>query len=271
MHTEVVYVCTDDRYPELAASLRSLIESRTAFDSVAVYRVDAGDETWTSSDPRITVRNVGPLCGDYFFANKLYLCDSDADRVVFLDTDTLVLQPLDTLWTDSDAAFRARYGRLNYSPDWGTTVWQRTFESIGVPVIPMFNAGVLVFQHQTHRLIRNTWAEFIGRYLDSTWQPPFPDWRMPEQFALSPALSVHGVTYSPLSSREHGFGWEPDVWRSCETGALDRESFVVLHTSHHLFRDYYRKLMPGAESSQPDSASGAHEPLSRQAAVHDRK
>jgi hypothetical protein len=157
-----------------------------------------------------------------------------ADRIVFLDTDTLILKRLDPLWENRSADFLGRVASGYGAPTWDPGVWRETSDDSGSPVLPMYNAGVLIFQNGSHRRIGPAWDRGIRKYLTGAYRLPYPDARMPEQFALSLALGATGLSRLDLGPAEHGFGGvaPPD---------LDPLP-VVFHTGNKKFDAWARKL-----------------------------
>jgi len=149
-----------------------------------------------------------PLFGPYFYGNKLYLCDTPAQRVIFLDADTLVLRPIGALWQDRPHDFLARRGTAMATSNWNRAVWRNLFFSSGTTELPMFNAGVLVFQRGAHRRIKHCWSNLLTRFLTGALPMPNPDKRMYEQWALAMALSQKQISFEELGLEDHAFGWQ---------------------------------------------------------------
>lgn len=203
----IVYVVSPDREAQLFRSLGSLLSSGTRFDLVRICCVGRRPARWCFIDPRISVEMVGPLFGNYFFGNKLYLCETSARVVIFLDADTIVLRPLEVLWQGENADFLARPGSSMLLPAWDREVWQNLFQEIDRDSVPMFNAGVLVFQNQAHLRLRESWSASLQRFLSGELPWPYPDGRMFEQWSLSMAIAQQGIPFAELGPREHAFGW----------------------------------------------------------------
>src|SRR3990172_4209288 len=106
--TEVVYVCPPDWRHYLFTSLRSLLASGTSFDRVVIYCVGRLPRNWRFEDPRILVEEVPPLIDGYFLSNKTYLCQRPVDRVIYLDADTMIRKPIDTLYLNVASDFVGR-------------------------------------------------------------------------------------------------------------------------------------------------------------------
>lgn len=216
--TEIVYVCTEDRSQQLFFSINSVLQSETEFDLITVFTVGFRPQ-WDLKDKRIKTLPVAPLYGSYFYGNKTYVSMARGQRIIFLDTDTVVKKPLHPIWLNERASFMARPGSSYENPDWNREVWNRSFEK---RPYPMFNAGFMIFQNNAHSLIGKTWEQMVWKYLRGEIPAPWPDPRMLEQFALSHALSEHDVAFKSLTPREHCFGWEE---------SLQKET-LLFHTGH---------------------------------------
>jgi len=243
--TEVVYACSPDRQDELARSLGSLLRSGSAFDRAMVLWI--GEEKPPRfPDSRIAVRPTAPLFRDYFFGNKILLGERRASRVVFLDADTLILRPLELLWAGKPCDFLARVGMAYEQAGWDRSAWAAAFAELGRDEIPMFNAGVLVFQNHAHLRIRQEWERCTRMYLEGRLQPPCGDRRMPEQWALSLALAGTGLSTGRLGPHEHCYGFADEPF----------EHAIVLHAGNQQLPRYAAALGPDAA---PLAAAGAHD------------
>lgn len=239
--TEVVYACSPDREEELASSLGSLLRSGSSFDRAVVHWIGERRPP-RFSDTRIAVKPTLPLFSDYFFGNKILLCTRRASRVVFLDADTVILRPLELLWDGKPFDFLARIGMVYGQPSWNQGAWEAAFAALGRRELPMFNAGVLVFQNRAHRRILEDWESCVRKYLDGRLQPPCGDSRMPEQWALSLAVAGAGLSQARLGPSDHcyGFAGEPIAHS------------IVLHTGHQQLPKYATLL--GADAAPLDAA-----------------
>lgn len=229
--TTIVYICSPDRHRQLSFSLSTLLRSGTRFDEIVVYCVGP-DPHWDFGDRRVVVRPVPNRYPDYFYGNKLYVCDVDAERVVFLDTDTLVFSPLDRVWSGRSAPVIARVASAYGSARWNAPLWRATCSRFGQGVVPMFNTGFLVFQDGAHRRVRRTWTEAVGLYRARVLAPPFED-RMSDQYGLPLAMLRERIDYAPMTPREHTYGWI-DPARAPDT--------VVFHTANSLFETYVARF-----------------------------
>lgn len=233
MRTTFVYVCTPDRLPQVWYSTRSLLDSGTAIGRIEVFLLGKRTHGWDDLGPRVNVRESAPIFGRYVYGNKVLLCElPPEERVVFLDTDTIVRAPLDDVWSDDGADFLARPALACMLPEWREDIWRATFSTVRASRLPMYNAGFLVFQRGAHRRIRDSWIEGIRAYLAQRFELPFPDIRTPEQLALSLAVSRCGLEVGELTPRQHVFGWQKGADL---TGAL-------IHTGNSSFEVLAEKL-----------------------------
>jgi hypothetical protein len=232
--TAVVYVVSPNREEQLFRSLSSLLTSGSHFDTVRIYCVGPRPGHWRFADPRVLVEVVRPLFGQYFFGNKIYLCDSPARRVIFLDSDTVVLRRLDTLWKNRGEHVLGRRGTSMSCPDWNSTIWRSVFATLGLEEVPMFNAGVLVFQDEAHAKLKRSWQTMLERFLSGDLPAPWPGKRMSEQWALSVALAKERLSFAELGSKEHAYGWQ----RESSDGA------AVFHYGNHLFSQVHAQFDP---------------------------
>jgi hypothetical protein len=240
--TAVVYVVSPDRGEQLLRSLDSLLRSRSQFELVRICCVGRPPGHWRFADSRIRVETVAPLFGRYFYGNKLHLCDTPARRVVFLDADTLVLRSLGTLWKNRGASFLARRGSAMARSTWNQPVWHELFAGAGTKEIPMFNAGVLVFQGGSHARLKGRWKALLLRFLAGDLPAPYHDRRMMEQWSLALAVAQEGISFGELGPESHAFGWQADS----AVGA------TVFHYGHRHF-DELAALFPGDSSPAPES------------------
>ena len=225
MDTEVVYVASPDFGPFLFASLGTLLATSSTFDRVRIFCVGQQPSDWTFRDDRIIVEEVEPL-SDFFLLNKTYLTRSPAERVVFLDTDTLVVDALDGFWSDSTAEVIAR---KNPVPPNGLKRYDERLEALNARPIPYLNTGVLVFQNGAHQALADVWPPLIEqeRNADSLVHGP----RFAEQVAFSQAVAVTDLSLEIVGREKHGYAW----------GSDPPEDTIVYHTGS---RNFYSRIAP---------------------------
>lgn len=218
--TEIVYVCSPDWQHTLFTSLRSLLASDTTFDRIVIYCVGKRPRSWKFKDERICVLEVPPLIDGYFLSNKVYLCQREVERVIFLDADTMILKSLDILYKDVQADFIARVAGQFENENWDHELWLKTLQCIHAKATPYFNSGLIIFQNGAHRRIGDLWLEFIRRNLSGELMH-LDSPRFAEQLALSLAVGAAGLSYHLLNKNEHVFGWRKEPYKNA----------VVFHTS----------------------------------------
>jgi len=250
--TDVVYVCSPDFERHLFSSLRSLLKSGSSFDRVKIYCVGERPRHWIFVDPRIEVHEVlarpesGCLMEGRFLFNKTYLCDSTAERVIYLDADTLVREPIDSVWHGRDSDVIARTASYYHKPAWDHARWFETLRSIGGnDQSPYFNSGFLVFQNKAHRRLLEAWPAMIQRLAKG--EPTCPDrlhkggTRFAEQLALSLSISAERLSFHEMMSREHAFGWKGDRY----------EDSIVYHTGSGDFLKAVAAVAPSLDEGAP--------------------
>ena len=131
------------------------------------------------------------------YGEKVQICEIDAETVVFLDCDTIVLDdPAPVLEGDFD--FKARPGTYELDPD----EWRALFQRYGETYLDwMPNAGFLVFKNRTHEKIRPDWSYYIAEEIEL----PSADTRHGEQYALALAVSSHETVQ--MTPSEHVMKW----------------------------------------------------------------
>ena len=163
--TEVVYVCSPDWQHYLFTSLRSLLASGTSFDRIVIYCIGKRPHHWNFEDTRIEVKEVEPLIDGYFLGNKVYMCDSRADRVIFLDADTMVLKSLDSLYRNVDSDFIGRVAGQCENKNWDQEKWVKALGLVNADETPYFNSGLIIFQNGAQRRISSLWLDFTRKNL----------------------------------------------------------------------------------------------------------
>ncbi len=132
------------------------------------------------------------------YGEKVHLCETKSDVVIFLDCDTIIKKnPLELIKGDYD--FSARIGGGYY--DFDMDVWDNMFKKIGGSPVPMPNTGFMIFKNSLHRKLFNCWLTLINSDIDN----PHPSSNLKEQYALALCLSGYKIKW--MSSKEHVFLW----------------------------------------------------------------
>lgn len=153
------------------------------------------------------------------YGEKIHLCTVDADTVVFLDCDTLVLGDITSV-LDGDFQFKARRSPVTPPAD----AWHAVFESRDeTPLDFLPNAGFLVFKDGVHADVQDGWIEHLA--------DDFPEFdetavNVREQWAL--ALAVSDYDCVEMTSREHVIEWDEPVRPDGVVHHLDTTPVVSL-------------------------------------------
>lgn len=139
------------------------------------------------------------------YAEKWKLTKVDADTVVFLDCDTVVLDDLTDV-IEGDFEVKARPLDAN-DPE----RWRRVFDRYGESYRPWYpNTGFLVFKNRTHERIKDRWEGYIRAEI-----PYYVEGYTKEQFAL--ALATADCEFEPMTPQEHVMEWLDET---CTDGYL---------------------------------------------------
>jgi len=136
-----------------------------------------------------------PFDKESYYSEKINLCRVDAENVVFLDCDTVVLKDI---WPVLQGSFdiKARPGLKDIDN------WESLFEKYDRPYHGfMPNTGFLVFKNRVHKRVRDDWTCFVHRPLEDDIEGNV----LKEQYAL--ALASGSFDWVEMSSDEHVFGW----------------------------------------------------------------
>ena len=133
------------------------------------------------------------------FGEKVHIGSIEADTVVFLDCDTLVLSDIRST-IEGDFEFKARPSISL----WDTDDWEALFQRFGRDYLPwMPNAGFMIFKNGAHQRIVEDWMNLLGGDLDLGW----PGYQK-EQYAL--ALAVSSLDTQKMTAKEHVFEWNDE-------------------------------------------------------------
>lgn len=142
-----------------------------------------------------------PNTGLQRYGEKCHLCDVDASTVIFLDADVIVRKDLRALVIgDYDFAARKQYPTKQL---WKEGIddegWRSLFRNY--PIVPMPNAGFMIFKNYTHRKIKNKWLSLINSDLPNPCRHGNPK----DQTTIAMALAGKKIKW--LTAYEHAYGW----------------------------------------------------------------
>lgn len=237
----IVYVCSPNRGDQLFISLRSLLTSGTSFRKVTIYCVGPVPASWRFSDPRFTVEEVPDIGDGFWMTNKIHLCRAEGDRVLFLDTDTIIMKPLDGFFVD-EADVAGRVSTYALWRSWNEGGWERLLQTHGAQCFfPYLSTGVIVFRRAIPAGLADAWLD-ITRKLRATTLPELDPRIRANQLAFSLACGVEGLSHSLLSQAEHTYGWRDEP----------SDGVTIYHAGTRRFFRSARRL--AAETRWPDQA-----------------
>jgi hypothetical protein len=241
MKTTVCYVISPGWELYVYVSLHSLVESGSTVDSVKILSVGGHVKFLKSIKLPVDVEVVPELCDDYFLLHKTLVTSVDTSRLVFLDADTVALNPIDELWTKCEADFIARPATVYESKDFDQDAWKDLLSVYNARLGPYFNSGFFIFQNRTHQVIGESWRFICEGLLTKDPDPVAsihgPGRQFTEQMSLSIGVLQSGIKYTEMPPRAHMFGWSsspssPEAYRGA----------TVYHTGSRAFMKYVAQI-----------------------------
>ncbi|HLG20872.1 MAG TPA: glycosyltransferase [Bdellovibrionota bacterium] len=180
----------------------------------------------------------------------------DADEVLFLDADTFAsadVQRLFSLPIRADFLARKEVGTsFNHSLEYYANFLQRRqidpekfcafASSMNIPVTPVFNTGVMLFQNKTHLKVAENLPflfRMISRFEENREQYPCDNWHLRDEIAGSLLIgSIPGLTYAQLPK-------EKVPWYFEYLAGAVKDWGVVMHTLSHHYAVFLRELYYG--------------------------
>lgn len=237
----IAYVCSPNRESQLFISMRSLLVSGSSFDRVTVYCVGPLPSSWQFGDDRIHVEEVPDIGEGFWMLNKTHLCRSEARDLVFLDTDTIVMEPLDLLLAEMNGDVAGRLSTFCSGRFWREDLWEDALKRYGAKKpFPYFSTGLLVFRNRSHRNIRTSWPD-ITRKLRKEKVSLLNLRKRANQLAFSLACAAEGLSPHLLNRRHHAYGWLREKPRST----------VVFHAGDIFFFNDFVKMPQRTEIMSP--------------------
>jgi hypothetical protein len=186
--------------------------------------VDPGTLTFLESLQVRFYRYRNPTSDSYKVGNKLnaFNIDAQTDTILWLDTDTLVLNDFSDLLVDRRVDFRARAAGIQwpfaFSKKSGERTWEGLYAEFGLKMptrrivsvetnrqmVPYFNAGVILCS--SHARLSELWIRVARRLMEMKVPHLYP-WL--DQIALPVALSLGDLSWDTLPE-EYNFG--PANW-----------------------------------------------------------
>lgn len=242
--TAIVYICSPDHYEHfLFTSIRSLLSSGSHFDCIVVFCIGNKPKYWNVLDPRILIIEVDSLMDNYFLGNKCYALSVEADRLIFLDADTIILKPIDNIYQNSNADFIGRIASHYYTK--GKKIeWVDILKKYKAANMPYFNAGFFIFQNNSHRKLYNVWKNLIQDIIRVKDAEHFHEKINADQVALSIALGKSSLTCQFMTSNDHGYQWTGDSHENCIVYHTGGNNFFKTATMLEVKYNFYKLNLP---------------------------
>jgi hypothetical protein len=201
---EVVYVCSPEYWRHLFLSLRTLFASGTHFDRVRVLVTAPTRPNWDIRSDKVVVEPV-PDVGHHGFwmMNKAHLCRSEADVVLFLDTDTVVLRPIDPVYAGSGADLHARTAPVVQTSYFRPAQWEATLRHFGCAPGPYVSTGFLVLKNGAQKALRAAWVDLTERIRRGEGVEQVT--RHANQYAFSIAAYRQGLSLQLMDEAHHAY------------------------------------------------------------------
>jgi len=205
----IIYTCSPDRELELFTSIGSLFSSNTKFERITIFLVGTAPKSWKKiTDKRIHVVEVDDIGIGFWMINKAHFCASEEEEIVFIDTDTLVLKPLNSIGSGVKGDIIGRTTSHYEQASWPKQAWQEYLDKYGASTyFPYLNTGLLGFRNSAHQRLAEPWKK-ITRELLVDENFPFGPRHHANQLAFSLAAGKLGISYGLLCANEHAYGWE---------------------------------------------------------------
>lgn len=236
--TEIVYLCSPNYESMLFTSVRSLLASNTLFDKLTIVCVGNKPRYWRFEDPRLSVEEVKNVDINFFLSNKAYyICKGRKyERLVYIDSDTIIMKPLNLIWenTSEDILARPASAYNSSSHKWEPKKWSAIFSLFGKEEVPYLNAGLIIFQNFAHQKLDGIWFDFTQRALKEnlfgldTHSKGHKKLRFSEQYAFSLAVGIASLSYKVLDSFAQSYGWLNESF----------DNTCIYHTGGYLFWKY---------------------------------
>jgi hypothetical protein len=180
------------------------------------------------------VEAVPDISTQMWMENKVHLSRVDSDRVLFIDTDTIVLKPLQHVFNDDGRDVAGRVATASQQSSWRSSAWDAVLHRYGAAsFFPYLNTGLLYFQAGAHRRLTPLWLD-ITRDLLKEKANPFGNPGQSNQQAFSLACGALSFSFKLLSPREHAYGWMGDDYHDAHVYHTGKQWIKrVLTANHH--------------------------------------
>jgi hypothetical protein len=180
-----------------------LFGSESYFDRVRVIVTSDEKPDWNFKTDRIVVDTVSGIGDGFWMLNKTHLAKSDADIIIFLDTDTIVLNPIDGIYSDSESDLIARKAPSVQTQYFYPEQWKNTLNHYGCGGYPYLSSGFIIFQNNSHKRIRDKWIEVTKRLLEGEGVNKVT--RHANQQAFSISACIENLSLSLMKKYHHSY------------------------------------------------------------------
>jgi len=222
MDYKVVYTLTDNKSfrAQIYNSIRTLYKFVKKENIVCIVNPYTNSRfiSWLSKYSEI-------YRGNEFYSNlnlpiykfKIEMCDIDAENIIFLDCDTLILKDITKLLDGNFDVFAREEPCRSYNgilkPTWNQKIWEHNLSKFNLPkkTYPI-NDGFVIFKNYTHKKIKNDFIKYYKLYQDKLLvSPNTVDNMHHNEFALSMAIANYNLKY--MTELEHWYGWRSEIYK----------------------------------------------------------
>lgn len=147
------------------------------------------------------------------YGEKFHALFYPCEKMIFLDSDTLITREFETT-LKGDFEFAGRIAPNFFNLNQKT--WAEMFRRREKPVIPMINAGYMIFKDHLHNRI----ADETLRYMNGRMLKPDLVSNQKDQYALTLAVADKKIKW--LTNREHSFTFQNEFMGEVLHGSIPR-------------------------------------------------
>jgi len=249
--TKFVYSLSDTRSFKLQVfnSLKSLSLFVKPKDIIVIVNPKSNSRGIRSLSRFCTVYQGNPYYENLDlppFRYKIEMCDIDADNIVFLDCDTIIMDdPKELIDGDFDVMGRqepcmAYEGEKR--PSWDQEEWERQLKRFGKPTDSIaYNDGFIILKNGIHKKIKKDFIKYYKMYANGELKSPnTTDDSHHNAFALSLALA--GYKAKHMNTHHHWYGWRAENFTSSDktyvlhigTSKNDLQGYLYNLSRHHI-------------------------------------
>jgi len=135
----------------------------------------------------------------------------DYSRIIYLDADTFIFNDIDKIFEMKDKDFYARLAWVYEKEE----SWYQNYENLWLnclsinnnDYVPIFNSGLMLFNHFSHCKIKEPWIKNINKFIESTLPRVYGSDRHFDPPGLALAVSEVKLNFEILNRSTHGYGW----------------------------------------------------------------